>query len=208
VPFGGASLWCVAQVGDQVDGALAYAGRRFTRFLPGPHPFATSSAPIVAFEIGCGSTRSDIDRSSARACRSRRYDRDRLYLAILRPREDQLQKKCCHRRRTGPTSRAEGQAGDTVRLAVSSLSTRPGPRPTWFALMAGGHGDSACTARPRTAIGKRSRSWRLCGTIGCYAPGVLDGPINGVSFRAYVEQFLVPTLKPGRHRCYGQSRQP
>lgn len=29
------------------------------------------------------------------------------------------------------------------------------------------------------------------------APCVFDGPINGVSFLAYVEQVLVPTLKPG-----------
>ncbi len=29
------------------------------------------------------------------------------------------------------------------------------------------------------------------------APCVLDGPINGQSFLAYVEQFLVPTLCPG-----------
>ncbi len=29
------------------------------------------------------------------------------------------------------------------------------------------------------------------------APCVLDGPINGASFLAYVEQFLVPTLSPG-----------
>lgn len=29
------------------------------------------------------------------------------------------------------------------------------------------------------------------------APCVLDGPINGQLFRAYVEQFLVPTLSPG-----------
>src|ERR1051326_9111104 len=29
------------------------------------------------------------------------------------------------------------------------------------------------------------------------APCVIDGPINGVSFRAYVEQFLLPTLGPG-----------
>lgn len=29
------------------------------------------------------------------------------------------------------------------------------------------------------------------------APCVLDGPINGQIFLAYVEQFLVPTLKPG-----------
>jgi transposase len=29
------------------------------------------------------------------------------------------------------------------------------------------------------------------------APCVIDGPIDGESFRAYVEQMLVPTLKPG-----------
>jgi transposase len=29
------------------------------------------------------------------------------------------------------------------------------------------------------------------------APRVIDGPINGEIFRAYVEQFLVPTLAPG-----------
>ena len=28
-------------------------------------------------------------------------------------------------------------------------------------------------------------------------PCVVEGPINGVVFRAYIEQFLVPTLKPG-----------
>ena len=29
------------------------------------------------------------------------------------------------------------------------------------------------------------------------APCVIDGPIDGTSFRAYVEQFLVPTLNAG-----------
>jgi transposase len=29
------------------------------------------------------------------------------------------------------------------------------------------------------------------------APCVIDGPINGASFLAYIEQVLVPTLKPG-----------
>ena len=29
------------------------------------------------------------------------------------------------------------------------------------------------------------------------APCVIDGPINGTSFRAYVEQLLVPTLNAG-----------
>ena len=34
-----------------------------------------------------------------------------------------------------------------------------------------------------------------CDRLG--APCVIDGPINGESFLAYVEQLLVPTLKPG-----------
>jgi transposase len=29
------------------------------------------------------------------------------------------------------------------------------------------------------------------------APCVVDGPINGESFRAHIEQFLLPTLRPG-----------
>ncbi len=32
---------------------------------------------------------------------------------------------------------------------------------------------------------------------GIVAPWLLDGPINGERFRVYVEQVLVPTLKPG-----------
>ena len=32
---------------------------------------------------------------------------------------------------------------------------------------------------------------------GVRAPAVFDGPIDAVSFRAYVEQVLVPTLRPG-----------
>lgn len=32
---------------------------------------------------------------------------------------------------------------------------------------------------------------------GLTAPMVLDGPMTGVAFRAYVEQVLVPTLSPG-----------
>jgi transposase len=32
---------------------------------------------------------------------------------------------------------------------------------------------------------------------GVSAPAVFDGPIDALSFRAYVEQILVPTLRPG-----------
>ena len=28
-------------------------------------------------------------------------------------------------------------------------------------------------------------------------PCIIDGPINGEIFRAYIEQFLAPTLRPG-----------
>ena len=32
---------------------------------------------------------------------------------------------------------------------------------------------------------------------GLTAPMVMDGPMNGPAFRAYIEQLLVPTLQPG-----------
>jgi len=58
-------------------------------------------------------------------------------------------------------------------------------------------------------VGKRLRgyvpgnSWKTLTFVGALrcdgltAPCVFDKPINGPSFRAYVEQLLVPTLKPG-----------
>ena len=57
--------------------------------------------------------------------------------------------------------------------------------------------DSACANVRRTGIGKRSHSLRPCGTTRIDAPCVFDGPINGESFKPYIAQFLVPTLKPG-----------
>lgn len=46
----------------------------------------------------------------------------------------------------------------------------------------------------------RWRTLTFLGALRCdrlTAPCVFDGPINGQSFRAYVEQLLLPTLKPG-----------
>jgi len=40
------------------------------------------------------------------------------------------------------------------------------------------------------------------------APCVFDGPMDGPSFRAYVEQFVGPDPARGRYRRDGQSRQP
>ena len=47
---------------------------------------------------------------------------------------------------------------------------------------------------------KRWRTLTFLAALRCdriEAPCVIDGPINGQSFLAYVEQFLVPTLRPG-----------
>lgn len=46
----------------------------------------------------------------------------------------------------------------------------------------------------------RWRTMTFLAALRCYqltAPCVFDGPINGECFRAYVEQMLIPTLKPG-----------
>jgi hypothetical protein len=67
---------------------------------------------------------------------------------------------------------------------------------------------SMTPARGRSPRGQRCRGfapaghWRtttfVCAlsTQGLRAPLVLDGPINGPAFRAWVEQFLVPELRP------------
>ena len=41
---------------------------------------------------------------------------------------------------------------------------------------------------------------------GIVAPLVLDGPMTGAVFRAYVEQFLAPPLEPGRWRAGSLTR--
>jgi transposase len=57
---------------------------------------------------------------------------------------------------------------------------------------------------PRASgLGSGAGKWRTLTFLaalrfdGLTAPWVLDGPINGASFRTYVEQVLVPVLSPG-----------
>lgn len=63
------------------------------------------------------------------------------------------------------------------------------------------HGRSACGSRLLAKV--PHGHWQTLTFLAALrhdaitAPCVFDGPINGVSFRAYVEQVLVPTLKPG-----------
>ena len=49
----------------------------------------------------------------------------------------------------------------------------------------------------RMATGRPPPSSPRCVTIGITAPCVFDGAINGERFRAWVEQALAPTLRPG-----------
>ena len=73
---------------------------------------------------------------------------------------------------------------------------------TWASTkMARTHGRSLRGERLRAAI--PHAHWKtttfIAGlrTTGMVAPMVLDGPINGAAFQAYVEQVLAPELKPG-----------
>jgi transposase len=63
------------------------------------------------------------------------------------------------------------------------------------------HGRSRCGTRLiAKAPHGRWRTLTFLAALRCDridAPCVIDGPINGQSFLAYVEQFLVPTLSPG-----------
>ena len=67
--------------------------------------------------------------------------------------------------------------------------------------MARRHG--RCARGTRLIAKVRQRRWRTLTFLAALrcdritAPCVIDGPINGTSFRAYVEQFLVPTLSRG-----------
>ena len=60
-----------------------------------------------------------------------------------------------------------------------------------------------CPRGERLVAKRPSGEWRTLTFLaalrcdGLTAPCVIDGPINGVSFRAYVEQVLVPVLGPG-----------
>ena len=114
----------------------------------------------------------------------------------------QLQKKRCSRlSRHAATLHAGASDGDPGRIVSiprsSSSSTRHGSRPTWHRCAAGDPRVNACAAY---APHGHWRTLTFLGALRCdrlAAPCVFDGPINGQCFRAYVEQQLVPTLKPG-----------
>src|SRR5271166_1693862 len=90
-------------------------------------------------------------------------------------------------------------------VAAASAPKAPSPRP----LPDGYASTNMARKRGRARKGKRLRvgipygHWKTTTFVaglrvtGMIAPMVLDGPINGDAFQAYVEQVLVPQLAPG-----------
>jgi len=123
-------------------------------------------------------------------------------VALLRPAADHVQKKTAHaseQDRPDVLRRREewfsGQIDlDPARLvfidetwASTNMARRRGRAPKGERLRAGvPHGHWKTT----TFVA----GLRLSGMV---APLVLDGPINGEAFQAYVDQILVPELRPG-----------
>jgi transposase len=123
-------------------------------------------------------------------------------VAVSRPPPDHAQKKTAHAAEQGRPDVLkrrwewfEGQLDlEPERLVFIDE--------TWASTkMARTHGRSLRGERLRAAI--PHAHWKTTTFVaglrstGMVAPMVLDGPINGAAFQAYVEQVLVPELKPG-----------
>ena len=102
---------------------------------------------------------------------------------------------------SGPTSRHAVPLGSTSNSAWDPrhlvFIDESGAAPTWFASMA-----VVCEGRRLVHYAPHGH-WKTTTLVvalreaGLTAPMVLDGAMNGKAFLAYVQQVLVPTLKPG-----------
>jgi transposase len=123
-------------------------------------------------------------------------------LAVLRPARDHAQKKSAHA--------AEQDRPDVLRRRWDWFEGQPDLDParlvfideTWASTnMARTHGRAPRGERLRSPVphGHWKTTTLVAGlrNTGMVAPMVLDGPINGELFRTYVEEVLVPTLRPG-----------
>ena len=109
---------------------------------------------------------------------------------------------------TSPRAAGPGSRANPISIPAGwCSSTRPGPRPKWPACVA---------ARSVANVACRGPTWTLednhlrppVYAWMATAPMLLDGPMNGVAFLAYVEQVLVPTLVPGDQVIMDNLRRP
>ncbi|WP_235907582.1 IS630 family transposase [Siccirubricoccus phaeus] len=141
-------------------------------------------------------------RVAHRTGRCRRAGRRRHLVAVLRAAADHSEKKSAHaagQQRPDILTRRwewfEGQLDlDPDRLVFIDE--------TWASTnMARTRGRAPRGERLRAAIphGHWKTTTFVAGlrNSGMVAPMVLDGPINGIAFQAYVDQVLVPDLRPG-----------
>lgn len=123
-------------------------------------------------------------------------------MAVLRTAADHAEKKSAHA--------AEQQRPDILRRRWEWFEGQLDLDPnrlvfideTWASTnMARTHGRALRGERLRAAIphGHWKTTTFVAGlrNTGMVAPMVLDGPINGIAFQAYVDQVLVPELRPG-----------
>lgn len=122
---------------------------------------------------------------------------------------------CVSRKPSTPASKSGLMCGRRARCGVPtnrhsippnlSFSTKLGSRPTWRV----GRGAASRTLACRPQCHWKTTTF-LAGLRhdGLIVPLVLDGPIDGESFLAYVEQLLVPTLSLRPNRHHGQPPQP
>ena len=134
--------------------------------------------------------------------RARPVGRDRHGVAVLRSPWDQLQKKTAHA--------AEQERPDVAARRLAWLESQPDLDPRRLVFIdETGASTKMARLRGRSKRGQRCRAavphghWKTTTFTaglrrdGLTAPMLLDGPMNGVAFLAYVEQVLVPTLVPG-----------
>jgi transposase len=137
-----------------------------------------------------------------RARGARGQDRPAGGVGVCDGRRAELQKKPrCPPNRIALTSPASAGAGKPIKHASPpaawSFSTRHGSRPTWP--RCAGWGPRGQRLPAKVPYGH----WQTLTFIAALrhdrveAPLVIDGPINGAIFTAYVEQALAPTLRPG-----------
>src|ERR1700716_4120751 len=146
-------------------------------------------------------------RPGGRTCRARAAGRLPHRLDIHPPRRPQLQKKPCWRAsKTIPASPASAGGGRPSRAALIrggwSSSMKPGPS---FDKLRTNMGPLRGWApRGQRLPGQvpygHWKTMTFLAALRCDridAPWVLDGPINGESFRVYVERVLAPALAQG-----------
>jgi transposase len=202
VPRDGGAVWGERCQRGEVVPALAGDGE--CGALSDGWLAAAASAERAGMAVGADRREAgpDIAGGDGRVGRARHSGELRRGVAVLRARRGQFQKKSLHA--------SEQDRPDVAlrRQRWKKYQGRLDPRrlvfidETWAKTnMTRRHGRSLRGTRLVAKVPhRRWRTLPFLAALRCdriEAPCVIDGPINGVSFRAYVEQFLLPTLVPG-----------